>query len=131
MTTRWEYLVVAWTLTATPPATAADAWNLQGAFHVSRPGVSGAETRTYDGAQSSTLMFDLLNEFGADGWELVSNVVERSTVAPAQGYQTAGVPIASTQIFKRPVVEPAPTDVTAPAVPEPSRPKPARRPRSA
>jgi hypothetical protein len=130
MTTRWEYLVVAWTLTATPPATAADAWILQGAFHISRPGVSGVETRRYDGAQASTLMFDLLNEFGADGWELVSNVVERSTVAPAQGYQTAGVPIASTQIFKRPA-DSAPADDTSGAVPEPSQPKPGRRPRSA
>jgi hypothetical protein len=130
MTTRWEYLVVAWTLTATPPATPADAWDLQGAFHISRPGVSGVETRRYDGSQASTLMFDLLNEFGADGWELVSNVVDRSTVAPAQGYQTAGVPIASTQIFKR-SVETAPTDAAGPTVPEPSPPKPARRPRSA
>jgi hypothetical protein len=130
MRTRWEYLVVAWTLTATPPATPSEAWKLEGAFHISRPGVSDMETRTYDGAQSSTLMFALLNEFGADGWELVSNVVERSTVAPAQGYQTAGVPIASTQIFKRPA-DSAPADDTSGAVPEPSQPKPGRRPRSA
>ena len=42
-----------------------------------------------------------LNEFGREGWELVSSTVERTAVAPAQGYQTAGVPIATTQIFKR------------------------------
>jgi hypothetical protein len=48
------------------------------------------------------LGFELLNELGSDGWELVSSVVERTAVAPAQGYQTAGVPIATTQIFKRP-----------------------------
>jgi hypothetical protein len=101
--TRWEYLVVAWNLTATAPATAGEAWKLDGAFQISRPGVPGVETRRYDGAQATTLGFDLLNELGADGWELVSNVVERNTVAPAQGYQTTGVPIASTQIFKRPV----------------------------
>jgi hypothetical protein len=28
--------------------------------------------------------------------------VERSVVAPSQGYEIAGVPIATTQIFKRP-----------------------------
>jgi hypothetical protein len=102
MSTRWEYLVVAWTLTATPSADPAEPWTLDGAFHISRPGVSGAETRRYDGTQASTLGFELLNELGAEGWELVSNTVDRSTVAPAQGYQTAGAPIATTQIFKRP-----------------------------
>jgi hypothetical protein len=103
MTTRWEYLVVAWNLTATPPAGPGEGWKLDGAYQITRPGAAGPQTRRYDGAQATTLGFDLLNELGADGWELVSNVVERSTVAPAQGYQTAGVPIASTQIFKRPV----------------------------
>ena len=101
MRTRWEYLVVAWNLTATPPVSPSEAWTLEGAFHISRPGV-GVEARRYDGAQASTLGFELLNELGADGWELVSSTVDRSTVAPAQGYQTAGVPIASTQVFKRP-----------------------------
>ena len=101
MRTRWEYLIVAWNLTATPPASPSEAWTLEGAFHISRPG-GVVETRRYDGALPPTLGFELLNELGADGWELVSNTVERSTVAAAQGYQTAGVPIASTQIFKRP-----------------------------
>jgi len=103
MRTRWEYLVVAWNLTATPPAGAGDSWRLDGAFQISRPNVQGVEIRRYDGSQATTLGYDLLNELGADGWELVSSVVDRSTVAPAQGYQTAGVPIASTQIFKRPL----------------------------
>jgi hypothetical protein len=100
---RWEYLVVAWNLTATPPLGPNDAWRLDGTYQISRPGSAEVETRRYDGAQPTTLGFELLNELGADGWELVSSVVERNTVAPAQGYQTAGVPIASTQIFKRPV----------------------------
>ena len=100
--TRWEYLVVAWNLTATPPAPGEANWRLDGAFQISRPGVQGAQTRRYDGATPTTLGFDLLNELGAEGWELVSNVVERTAVAPAQGYQTAGVPVATTQIFKRP-----------------------------
>ena len=102
MSTRWEYLVISWNMTATPPASPSEEWRLEGAYHIARPGAVGVETRRYDGAHSSTLAFELLNEFGAEGWELVSNVVERTTLAPAQGYQTAGVPIASTQIFKRP-----------------------------
>ena len=102
MRTRWEYLIVAWSLTATPPASPSEAWTLEGAFHISRPGAYGAETSRYDGAHASSLGFDLLNELGADGWELVGNTVERSAVAPTQGYQTAGAPIATTQIFKRP-----------------------------
>ena len=103
MRTRWEYLVVAWNLTATAPLGPGDAWRLDATYQIQRPGTPGVETRHYDAALPSTLGFDLLNELGADGWELVSNVVERSTVSAAQGYETAGVPIASTQIFKRPV----------------------------
>lgn len=102
MSARWEYLVLSWAMTATPPDAMSDEWRLEASFHIFRPGALSAETRTYDGTQPSTLGFELLNELGADGWELVSNVVERTAVAPAQGYQTAGVPIATTQIFKRP-----------------------------
>lgn len=101
MSTPWEYLQVTWSLTATAPASAAEQWRLDGAFQISRPGVAGVETRRYDAAQATTAAFELLNELGAAGWELVSHVVDRSAIAPAQGYQTAGIPIASTQIFKR------------------------------
>jgi hypothetical protein len=99
---RWEYLVLSWAMTATPPDDVYNEWRLEASFHIFRPGALSAETRSYDGTQPSTLGFELLNELGAEGWELVSNVVERTAVAPAQGYQTAGVPVATTQIFKRP-----------------------------
>ena len=102
MSTRWEYLVLSWAMTATPPDAMSESWRLEASFHIFRPGAAAAETRTYDGTQASTLGFQLLNELGAEGWEMVSSVVERTAVAPAQGYQTAGVPIATTQIFKRP-----------------------------
>jgi hypothetical protein len=102
MRTRWEYLTVSWNLVATAPTVQGEGWKLEGALQVSRPAGSGVETRRYDASQSSTLAYDLLNELGAEGWELVSHVVERSTVAPAQGYETAGVPIATMQVFKRP-----------------------------
>jgi hypothetical protein len=99
---RWEYLLVAWNLTATPPTAPSETWGLVGSIQISRPGAASAETRTYDASLVSTIAFDLLNELGADGWELASHVVERSTVTQAQGYQTVGVPVGSTQIFKRP-----------------------------
>lgn len=102
MSVRWEYLLVAWNLTATPPSTASGPWGLLGSIQISRPGTAGVETRTYDASQVSTIAFDLLNELGAEGWELASHLVERSTVTQAQGYQTVGVPVGSTQIFKRP-----------------------------
>jgi hypothetical protein len=100
---RWEYLLVAWNLTATPPVAPSEAWGLVGSFQISRPGTGATdvETRTYDASLASTIAFDLLNELGADGWELASHIVERSTLTQAQGYQTVGVPVASTQIFKR------------------------------
>jgi hypothetical protein len=98
---RWEYVLVAWNLTATPPADPSHAWGLVGSIQISRPGASEPEIRTYDASLVSTIAFDLLNELGAEGWELASHVVERSTVTQAQGYQTVGVPIGSIQIFKR------------------------------
>ncbi|MGD0384573.1 MAG: hypothetical protein ABSB73_00400 [Solirubrobacteraceae bacterium] len=103
MSVRWEYLVLSWAMTATPPDEVSAVWRLEASFHIFRPGAMAAETRTYDGTQASLLGFELLNELGGEGWELVSSVVERTAVAPAQGYQTAGVPIATTQVFKRPV----------------------------
>ena len=77
MSARWEYLVLSWAMTATPPDAMSDEWRLEASFHIFRPGALSAETRTYDGTQPSTLGFELLNELGADGWELVSNVAER------------------------------------------------------
>jgi len=99
---RWEYLLVRWNLTATPPTAPPEPWGLVGSIQISRPGAASPETRTWDASLVSTIAFDLLNELGADGWELASHVVERSTVTQAQGYQTVGVPVGSTQIFKRP-----------------------------
>jgi hypothetical protein len=99
---RWEYLLVRWNLTATAPTAPSEPWGLVGSIHISRPGTASPETRTYDASLVSTIVFDLLNELGADGWELASHVVERSTVTQAQGYQTVGVPVGSVQIFKRP-----------------------------
>src|ERR1019366_6360096 len=58
MRTRWEYLVVSWNLTATPPPDAGGAGALEGPFHISRRGVSGVEPRRYDGGQASTLGFE-------------------------------------------------------------------------
>ena len=67
-----------------------------------RPG-EPVQSRTYDASESSALGFELLNELGAEGWELVNTVIERSTVAAAQGYDTTGAPIATTHTFKRPL----------------------------
>ena len=102
MSARWEYLVVAWTLTATAPLYEGASWQLVATYSILRPGGADIETRIYDGAEPSSLGFELLNELGAEGWELVNSVVERSALAPAQGYDTAGAPIATTHTFKRP-----------------------------
>jgi hypothetical protein len=103
MSTRWEYLTVTWTLTATPPAATGQPWRLEGAYRIVHAGHAEVRTRTYDATAPSTAGDDLLAELGAEGWELVSHVIDRTAVAPSQGYETAGVPIASRQIFKRPL----------------------------
>jgi len=47
---------------------------------------------------------DLLNELGADGWEVISHTVRSSAVGPYLGRQEAGFPTQTTTLLKRPVV---------------------------
>jgi hypothetical protein len=99
--TRWEYLSVVWTLTAKPEWD--NKWSMESGYHIWRPGAGEPEVRKTDGATVSPLGHEIINELGGEGWELVSETVTRSAVSTAQGYPTAGVPIATSLIFKRPV----------------------------
>jgi hypothetical protein len=47
---------------------------------------------------------ELLNELGADGWEMVSNVVMDHAMGPGYGRNTTSFPVRTTTWLRRPVV---------------------------
>lgn len=47
-------------------------------------------------------MVDVLNELGAEGWELVSHVVRGSSMGQSLGHETTGYPIQIQWLLKRP-----------------------------
>ncbi len=52
-------------------------------------------------AHYRVLMVDILNELGADGWEVVSHIVRSSAIGSFMGRDTAGYPISTQTLLKR------------------------------
>ncbi len=46
-------------------------------------------------------MTSILNELGAEGWELVATEVQASRVGKSQGWIEVGFPVRQVYIFKR------------------------------
>jgi hypothetical protein len=49
----------------------------------------------------ATRLVDILNELGAEGWELASQVVSGSAMGVSYGHETAGYPIETRTLLKR------------------------------
>ncbi len=104
--------MVSWSWTAARKAieeqTPGSTFRFNETFYLWRPGASEAEVRLAystddpDTRRKTTIM-DILNELGAEGWELVTSVVTKSTVGPMDGWETAGYPITRGWTLKRPV----------------------------
>lgn len=108
--TRWEYLRIVWEYRSKPwrDATATQEWLFSYHWFIYRPGVDKAEER--DGWSTAdpdnrTNIGQLLNEFGALGWELASDVVTRTTITTGSlGWVgSSGQPIERHWVLKRPV----------------------------
>lgn len=98
MTVRWEYMTVRWVARRNPG---------RHDFVIRRPGEEDEETRRQwskaDPDAVGPSAEDLLNEFGAEGWELVSALVTESAVGGTlSGWDRGGFPIQREWILKRP-----------------------------
>lgn len=97
MAERWEYMTIMWVAKKDPQ---------ENNFLIWQPGDKKDELRRQwskadpdlDGPNAR----DLLNEFGADGWELVSDVVTESAVGKTlSGWDEGGFPIRREWTLKR------------------------------
>jgi hypothetical protein len=124
---RWEYASVVWTSVSRKVTTADPEWQRLSAdvhqqceqnnwlfywwheqtYFIWLPGVAEADTRlswsTGDAAQKTSHL-EILNELGAEGWEAVSYTVRSSAMGPNLGRDTAGFPIQTQTLLKRPIV---------------------------
>lgn len=97
MSDRWEYMIVSWVSRRIP---------VKHDFYIWRPGQAKAEIRHQwsekDPEAEGPHSGDLLNELGAEGWELVSDVVTESAVGTTQsGWDRGGFPIKREWTLKR------------------------------
>jgi hypothetical protein len=98
VTARWEYLSLVWTSHFSYSPTAGG--STESRFKVSRPGSDDPEERP-----GSDRVIDILNELGAEGWELTTMEVQANIVGKSQGWSEAGRPVRRVWMFKRPVPE--------------------------
>jgi hypothetical protein len=94
--TRWEYLQVGWSSTAEakpPPARSGARTDLR----ILRP---GQETERLAPGRP---LLDVINDLGAEGWELVSGLVQSSRIAKLNNWSEASTPVQMHWTFKRPI----------------------------
>jgi hypothetical protein len=121
---RWEYASVVWTETARK-ITRVDPeferlspevheewsqkewpfywWKVQ-KYYIWLPGVTEPDVRLSweTGEDDYRVNFlDILNELGAQGWELASNLVASTAMGPSLGRETTGFPIRTQTVLKR------------------------------
>lgn len=115
MTTRWEYLSLVWQKAVEKKTTMKDAvveppepeehWSYAETIYLWRPGAEEAEVHrgwSTDEPDRRTDTLRLLNELGADGWELVGRAIQSSSVGKSRlGWTTAGWPVEIVWTMKR------------------------------
>ncbi|HEX3733776.1 MAG TPA: hypothetical protein VHU86_01355 [Solirubrobacterales bacterium] len=107
MTDRWEYMSVVWTYEAKPlPGSAENRqWAFKEDFWIWHPGAETAEHRPYKDTQeknvSGTPLLTILNEFGAQGWEVITETLRESAAGKRRGWPEAAYPIVRQWLLKR------------------------------
>jgi hypothetical protein len=109
MTGRWEYLMVVWTYEAIMlPRSAPNAklkWRFKRDFYIWRPGAAESDHRpVYDSEDkevSGPNGLEILNELGAEGWELAGETISESIVGKRFGWPEAGHPVRREWTLKR------------------------------
>ena len=106
MRERWEYLTVVWVYSAKKlsqdPAKHEFAFKKD--LFIWHPGAGEADVRPLWSSADADVVgncLDVLNELGAEGWELVTEVVMDSTVGPREDWGEVGYPVRQRWLFKR------------------------------
>jgi hypothetical protein len=113
VSTRWEYLHLVWRSTSESrtrkkfDGSPEQYWHNATRWFIFHPGVAEAEEREAWSTDrpDAVSVSQLLNEFGALGWELVSDLVTGNTITTGlRGWLgSSGQPISGSYILKRPV----------------------------
>lgn len=110
MTQRWEYATVAWAYSVSRKKGTAPAdkeWAYKRDLYIWLPGADEADHRpvsdSEDEGVSGPSILDVLNELGAEGWELAHRETASSGLGKYYGWLEASFPVATTWTFKRPV----------------------------
>jgi len=107
MTDQWEYMSISWTHNAKLlPGPADDRkWAFKEDFWIWHPGAETAEHRplrdTQDEDVSGTDILEILNELGAEGWELIGETLRESAAGKRRGWPEAAYPIVRQWTLKR------------------------------
>lgn len=102
MTERWEYTAVSWAYTFDTEGPV-PTWRQT--FSIHRAG-QATEERPYWSSETpddtGPSLLEILNELGAEGWELVNDTVNDSKIMDERGgWAEVGTPIARQYLFKR------------------------------
>lgn len=106
MTERWEYMQVEWVATTSRKMIdGSPRQTHRSEIEIAAPGEEKEIRLSYDSenpeAQTENLL-QVLNELGAEGWELIGEVVSESIIAPKSGWPQVGMPIRTQYLLKRP-----------------------------
>ncbi|HXD53762.1 MAG TPA: hypothetical protein VN618_03325 [Solirubrobacteraceae bacterium] len=98
MTAHWEYLTIAWqSMTNYATKTPDEAQTWESNYRISKP---NAEPEVLSATDVNWTT--LLNELGADGWELVTESVRKTVIfSQSMGWSNVGSPIEIVWQFKR------------------------------
>jgi hypothetical protein len=110
MTERWEYATVIWSLSVSKkefPVQGSE-WAVRKDLHIWLPGTEQSDHRPISDSEDDSISgprnLDVMNELGADGWELACRETTGSAVGiSTYGWPEASFPVATTWHFKRPV----------------------------
>jgi hypothetical protein len=101
MSTQWEYLLVLWQGPNLATEGAGDTQKEEAGYQITRP-----NTKT-EKVPADIRLSRLLNDLGAEGWELVSHTILRSVIfSKSLGWSNVGGPIEMAWTFKRPQSDP-------------------------
>ncbi len=99
--------MVTWTSSVRPKKGTNDQWAYKRDLYIWFPDAEEADHRLVSDSEDESVagpsMLEVLNELGAEGWELVDRETTNSGVGKSHGWPEASFPVAVTRTLKRPI----------------------------